>query len=170
MEAVAIVIAIIALIYFLLKSPPFRLITAIIIFCGVMIGVISWAYYAYQDHQRDKQYAKARELIFMGDLETTNFVLKSSTKSYFDLVGIVKNNSKYAVESIQFLVTIQNCDEKQSNCVTVGEEYASATANIPSKQAREINTLISFKNLPELKNYNWKFVITSVTADIKNVR
>jgi hypothetical protein len=164
MAWLAAIIAIIAIIFFAIAHPGFRrfllgLFVAIIAAC---VGL--YLYVQNETRQQEKRQELARSLIKNSEVEFQNLVMSNNYGSW-RIKGLVKNNSRYQIEKIKLTVAVSNCDGNKSNCIVVGtDDDVSSYLDIPPGQARGLDTFVSFRNLPQLTDWNWSYRVGYIQA------
>ena len=104
------------------------------------------------------------------DLDLTDVDLIKQTYGEWILKGTIANNSDFDLTSLAFLVTIQDCPERQS-CKTIGQERAGTVDRyiVPSHQVRLFTSNpIKFLNMPPAVRPRWEYKITQITASDAN--
>src|SRR5262245_2643407 len=112
----AAVIAIIAIVGFAIAFPGFRKFLLILAVVLVALGVGLSLYLANESRQREKQELAARSLIQHSEVEFRDLVMTGASASW-TIKGLVKNNSRYTIETIKLIVSVSNCDGDGRNCV-----------------------------------------------------
>lgn len=127
---------------------------------------------AERQRQQLAQEQRAVTSIRADELELTGVVL---TKEQFDkwvLTGLIANNSKVDLGSIQFSVTIKDCVASQ-DCRTIGQETASTRNDdewrrkplVPSGQMRLFKTYgMDFKGMPPTSDLKWEYKVAEIRA------
>jgi hypothetical protein len=152
---------VIAAVYALVKYPAFR--KSVLAIAGVLaVMVLGYMLYDKQQAEASKRLVRAEELEFT-DMRLGPEEFGSSYK----LVGRVKNNSRYAVFSIQAKVRVLDCDEK-SHCDVVGEEERDIAPFVPAGQARDIDTSLYFSSGTKVRNqFQWSYTIGEIRARVE---
>jgi hypothetical protein len=161
---VAVVVAI-AVVFFMIISPGFR---RVAIVSAVLGGFGLWwiiRYSTQETQQYERQRVEAERisttLIKQSDLALTDVKLEKEY-SWWALKGTVTNNSRYALSSMTFEVTIMDCPnaiasvtstQEKESCRTVGQQTGEAHAVVPAGQTRTFSTYaLEFKNMPAPAN------------------
>jgi hypothetical protein len=98
----------------------------------------------------------------------------SLTKDGFNgwqLKGTITNNSKIALRSISFLITIKDCP-RTDDCKIIGQENTSTmsedfgrTPLVPAGQVRLFRTYsMKFANMPPASNPRWEYKVAQIRA------
>jgi hypothetical protein len=181
--------------YFLVVSPDFRKATAIlgaVVVATVVAGILLLVSIVYKQNQNEKQESLAESgsryvpaymhdtsenaafnpvtAIKQADLGMTDVNLIKQDNGEWILKGTIANNSDFDLTSLAFLVTIQDCPERQS-CKTIGQERAGTVDRyiVPAHQVRLFNSgLIRFLNMPPAVRPRWEYKITQITASEPN--
>ncbi len=165
---VAAVLAFVAVVYFSITYSMFRravlFLLALLVVASVLGGIAAYIYQKYEEDRR----ARAASLIQKSDLGFSQFTMETPTNSsaLLDVVGVVKNNSAYTVDSLTITITIRDCDEGESSCEVVGSNDVWDSITIPPGQVREFRGLASFDGLPSLKNWRWSYTVKDVYAEL----
>jgi hypothetical protein len=94
--------------------------------------------------------------------------LKRETWWRWRLKGIIANNSKSALRSISFLLTLKDCPPNQQ-CKIIGKKTAATRTDdsvlVPAGQVGLFQTdEMQFKNMPPSSNLQWEYKITEIRA------
>ena len=166
MEWIAVVLAFSAVTYFCIISRSFRRIMLGILALAAVVGVIGGIYAYVEQVRSTKKRAIEASLITSSDLEFSQMNAKRPAySSYWDVTGVVKNNSSHEVKELTLTVTISNCDDTNTNCTIVGSDDATDWVVIPPGQARQMKLLAGFDNLPTLENWRWQYSVKSIVAE-----
>ncbi|MGY3449257.1 hypothetical protein [Bradyrhizobium sp. USDA 4353] len=164
MTWLATIVAVIAIAFFALIHPVFRRFLVGLFIATVATAIGIYIYVDYDSRQREKRQLQARMLITYSDVEFQDLVMSNRYGSW-TIKGLVKNNSKYPIETIKLAIEVSNCDANKANCVVVGSDdsVTAYSINVPSGQARALDSYVTF-NLPELKNWSWTYRVVYIEA------
>jgi hypothetical protein len=141
-----------------LVFPLFR--KVILIIAGVL-GAIIFIFYAYNENEQ----SMSKKRISPTEIQISELRLAPErySSSSYKLLGRIKNNSqRYTLDNLEIKVVVQDCVEGGS-CETVGEGTTSYYYSIPPGQAREMDSYISFHNMPQARgHYKWNYSIVEV--------
>jgi hypothetical protein len=161
----AAIIAIIAFVFFAIAYPGFRKFLLGSFVALIATGVGIYLYSENESRQREKRELLARSLIKNSEVEFQNLVMSSDFGTY-KIKGLVKNNSRYQIETINLTVAVSNCDANGKNCVVVGTDnnVSGYSIDIPPGQARALDAYVTLRNLPPLTNWNWSYQVGYIQA------
>jgi hypothetical protein len=149
--------------------PAFRNFVFFLLIAG---GIGIWVLIE-NSNKQSQEYEKKRaaEQLFAataiktGDVQLEDVKLTKTNygTSEFVLSGTITNNSQYTLGSLSFEVTMTDCN--QGKCITVGQQTASASVQVPSAQRRAFSSYtIRFDNLPTAngaaRSWNYKLLST----------
>ena len=162
-------IILLATIFFAIVSEGFRAFLLVVVGLAVVGGF--WLYNnAQKENARREQATQlARTLIPFSKLKFDNFHMSPnySGSDSFTLSGLVTNQSEHQLQHLSLTVTLENCSAPGVGCVVVGQAKNVGdydTLAIPPKQARQLQTLVFFQNLPPLNSWQWHYTINYVEA------
>ena len=148
---------------FAIASRGFRkllLILGGIILLGV--GLIS-AWLASENRAAQKERAAAKLRIPRANIEFVDLRLGLSESS--QLTGRVRNKDpKYTLTGVELLLRVQECTTP-TQCETVGEANQSIYLDVPSGQARAIDTYVYFSRLGSPRaTRTWTYDLVSISG------
>jgi len=170
MEALALVVAVLGIIYFVFRFPLFRRWLLVVVGVGIL-GVAVIAIYRYQEDKKAKEEEQRREVerreeelreiqeslkrISPEELDLSRLKLRQiyqlASGTTFVIGGRIKNNSpEYYLIKLRLLVTIQDCSSPE-NCETIGNRGINIKTRIPSGQARDVREEFKFEDIKERK-------------------
>lgn len=128
---------------------------------GAVGGAIAYLY----DQQQEREQQRLRTLIKADDLKFDGLVLGqlSASSELWELKGNVTNLSGHHLDLFKLKITVQDCPEV-SRCVVVGENEEMIWADVPPNQMRGFSDYVSFRNMPQLKNWKWLYGVAEVRA------
>lgn len=157
---------VLAIIYFMIVSPGFRVIAIFLLIGGAVLIGVAIQNDSVQSQKREREReaqtvvnrnrdAVAKSLIAVGSLEFSNTSLKKDSLDW-KFRGTVKNNSLHTLNEIHFRLRINDCAD--TPCVTIGESDAFTNFLIvPPGQARSFEAEARFPNLPQSSRSHWFF-------------
>ncbi len=154
------IIALSAIVYLAVISSGFRVFLFAVLVASVPLGYFWYQQSAKESADNERRLSIARSLVKPSDLEMTDS--KLTPPSYpgltlWNIYGVIKNNSKYEIESMALTIEVTNCDASDSNCVVVGSGIARRDfLRIPVGQARAFNVNFPLENLPKLEKWKWR--------------
>jgi hypothetical protein len=172
------IIVLIALIWFMIVSPGFRIFIIGIVVLGV-IAIYGWIKHEEKESERGQQAAAAQDraalsAITPSDIALDKVQLKKDGSSW-TLTGNVTNKSKYHLGSLGFKVWVEDgCSDwaeadhapKKEECITVGQETGRVYVFVPPGQMRAFSLpAIYFKGMPATNSPRWRFEITEIRAN-----
>lgn len=152
-------LVVLAIIYFMVVSPGFR-IFAIILLGGIAI----WFYslnesskkenaraqveQAEKDRARERFDALAEKAIRVSELEIKELKFGKFYGARYSLDGVVYNKSDTTLLEIAIAVTLSDCANAAA-CVVVGEAMDTSNLNVPPGQARAFSMTFTMQGVPE---------------------
>lgn len=165
MTWLATIVAIIAIVSFAIAYPGFRrfLLGLFVVIAAAAVGI--YLYVDYESRQQEKRQFLARTLITYSDVEFQDLIMSNSYSSW-KIKGLVKNNSRYQIETIKLAVAVSNCDANKKNCMVVGndDDVTAYSIDVPPGQARALDAFVTLRNLPQLTNWNWTYRVVYIQA------
>ena len=156
-------VLIIGLICLLIVSQRFRRVAAValgILLVGVLL-LVGW--YEENQHKRDaaKTYIKTNEI----DLVDPRVSFSSYNGRPDRMSGRIRNNSGYALDSVEVRLVFQDCSPK-NECETVDEQKVEIHANIPSGQSRDFDEYLFGSAISPRGRIAWSYQTISVSAHV----
>jgi len=154
------VIVLFAIIYLAAVSSGFRIFLLVALAAALPLGYLWYQQSAKESADNERRLGIARSLVKPSDLEMTDSKLTPPSYpglSLWNIYGVIKNNSKYEIESMALTIEVTNCDADDGNCVVVGSGTARRDfLRIPAGQARAFNVNFPLENLPKLEKWKWR--------------
>ena len=164
MTALAWVIGLGILAYFLSKFSKFRKYFLITIVGIVGLGIIASGLYWGITYLIERN---AKSMISADQVEMTELKLWAQYASSWSISGKIKNNSAHILDGLTMKITAYDCPTNlvTPECETIGEDpevYVSVT--VPSGQVRQLDRgYISLNNMPTVKNtFLWTYELTEI--------
>lgn len=131
----------------ILLSPRFRRFAVIFILIASILGVSLWQY---QEYERNK----SKSSILPSELTLQNMEFKPlGTDHEFQMTGrIINNSEKHTLKSIILIVTTQECNIEQTDCLIVSEQQENLYITVPPHQARYFKKDIYLYSNQNIKN------------------
>jgi hypothetical protein len=165
MTALAWVIGLGILGYFLFKSSSLRKYTAVgagvLIILGLAGSAVYWGVSSLMEQ-------KAKKLITAEQLEQIDFKL-GELSAYWDLTGQIKNNSTHTLTGLTIKARAYDCPTESTSpdCEIIGEDddvYISVV--VPPGQTRKVDSIVSFYNMPSVKkHFVWAYEISEIKGE-----
>jgi hypothetical protein len=170
-------LVVIAIIFFMIVSPGFRIFAIGVLVLGglgifALIQNVNKENEAYQ-RQKAEQERWATTAIQADEVSLRDVTLSRGGGGSWTLKGAVSNNSKFNLGSISFLVTVRDCPGPDNTCQIIGQETTRTASGdfldekplVPAGQLRLFQTYaMGFKNMPSAKSSRWEYKVTEVRA------
>lgn len=165
--SLGVAILILGLLYWLIVSPRFRRVAAIIL--GIVVGAVLlfvlWYRHNEAEQQRKREAAKTYIKTNQIELVDPRVSFSSYNGRPERLSGRIRNNSTYALENVEVRLIFQDCSP-QNKCETVGDEKTQINVNVPSGQSRDFEEYLSGPAVSPKGKITWSYETLSVSAHV----
>ncbi len=158
---------VIVVIFFLIKSQGFRKAALVVLGLTLLGGVILYGYLENQQSETERRLAYAKTLIKTGQIEIIDprVSFNSYDGSPNSITGRLRNNSAYAVQSVELHLRFQDC-ASEGSCETIGEDDEDLSVGVPPGQSRDFNSYLAGGRMSARGKLIWNYSIKSITADV----
>lgn len=163
--SLGVVILILGLLYFLIASPRFRQVAAVVLGILVVAVLIFVGWYQENQAQQRRKREAAKTYIKTDQIEVVDprVSFASYNGSPERITGRVRNNSGYVLESIDLRLIFQDCSAL-NQCETVDDEKSQIHVVVPPGQSRDFDEYLYGSALSAKGKINWTYQILSVSA------
>ncbi len=162
-------IVIVAVIYFMIVSPGFRVFALGVFGLGVLAVIVLIA--SNQPPQTaTSTYVAPPVAPPVAQIPVSNLSIrdtklsKGSFGAEWILSGVVVNNhEKHTLESVRFKVTMKDCP-MAAECLIIGEDWGRSSVTVPPRQARAFEAKVHFQNLPPATKPTWGYEPVGTSA------
>lgn len=159
------IVVFLTIIYFLRRSPEFRILALVLV--ALVALWLTYSHFAEQNQQRREASAISPTQVELSDMS-----LRNSYGSW-RLTGLVTNNSQHELRALSFDVLVENCvaptdSGSTAECHIVGQSREYVFVNVPSGQQRSLSTYVSLPDLPPLSDWNWRYTNLQTTANLSD--
>ncbi len=160
-------VLIIGLICLLIVSQRFRRVAAVALGILVVVVLVLVGWYEQNQAERKQKREAAKTYIKTSDIDLVDpRVSFSSYNGRPDrMTGRIRNNSRYALDSVEVRLVFQDCSAK-NECETVDEERVEIHANVPSGQSRDFDEYLTGSAISPKGRIAWSYGTLSVSAHV----
>jgi hypothetical protein len=171
--SLGVAILILGLLCLLIFSPGFRRVAAVALGVLVVALLIFVGWYKRNEAEEKRKRDAAKAYIKTSQIELVD--PRVSFSSYDGrperLTGRIRNNSRYALGSVEIRVVFQDCSP-QNECETVEDMREEVHANVPPGQSRDFQQYLYQEYLygstfSPKGRITWTYQILSVSADVQ---
>jgi hypothetical protein len=132
----------------------------LLIIAGALVVLFVVIYLFYQGKEEiAKTRIAANEIVFDG------LRLKPGYSSSYEIVGRIRNKSRYKLTSIQLKVLFKDC-QPDGNCETIAEQNVSLYQDVPAGQARDFDESIYLSHANSIRGQiQWSYTISEIKGE-----
>ena len=161
--AAILVIAILALLVF---SKGFRKVAAISFGVSLVAAVLLYVWIEKQSRENARKVELAKTYIKHSEIEIVEPKLSTLDGRPSQILGRIRNNSKYPLGSIELKLILRDCISPEE-CETVGESEEAIYVVVPPGQSRDFEEYVSGPELNLRGELTWHYVLKSVVARVE---
>lgn len=134
----------------------------------IVIGiVVLWLGERKNHREFLEQIARENAAIPHSQVELRDLALGAG--SYPTLTGTVVNHSSYPIRQVTLVVSLRDCPTttSEAGCTIIGQDDVSAYVDVPSGQARAINTSVNLTSAAApVGHWGWIYSLKTVSAKL----
>jgi hypothetical protein len=166
--SLGVALVVIVILYLLIKSQGFRKAALVVLGLCILGGFLLYGYFENEKAESARKLAHAKTLITSDQIQIID--PRVSFNSYDGrpdrITGRLRNNSKYAVRSVELQLRFEDCPVGGA-CETVGMNEEDVSASVPPGQSRDFDSYILADKMSAKGKINWNYAIKSITADLR---
>jgi len=165
--SLGIALVVIVVLYFLIKSEGFRKAALIVLGVVVFGALLIYLYLEHDNAASARKLEHAKSLIAKNQIDIIDprVSFSSYDGSPERIKGRLRNNSNYAVRSVELHLQFQDCAANGA-CETVGDANEDVLVNVPPGQSRDFDSSIYGNRISAKGTRRWNYSINSITADV----
>jgi hypothetical protein len=165
--SLGIALVVIVVLYFLIKSKGFRKAALVVLGLVVLGALLIYLYLEHDKAESARKLAHAKTLIAKNQIDITD--ARVSFSSYDGrperITGRLRNNSNYAVRSVELHLQFQDC-AADGACETVGDNDEDVLVSVPPGQSRDFDSAVYGNRISVKGTRRWNYSIKSITANV----
>lgn len=165
--SLGVALIVIVILFLLIKSEGFRKAALIVLGLMVLGGFLIYGYFENEKAENEHKLVHAKTLITKDQIEILDPKVSFNTYdgSPNSITGRLRNNSNYAVRSVELHLQFQDCAANGA-CETVGMSDESVYVNVPPGQSRDFDSYVGGNRISAKGKLNWNYSIKSITAEV----